>query len=194
MYLFIDTETTGFPQKFGPLIQDGQGRVCQIAMLLTDGAGKSIAEISTLVKPAGWVVGNEASKVHGFTTELCEKYGINFVGMVGLFLSLAEKAETIIAHNISFDRQMMFIEAEYAQKNIPNKLWHCTMEQSAPICNLPPTERMLAAGFDKPKAPKLEEALQHICGKSLGDTAHDALWDVRACKDIFFKLKEGIQP
>ena len=64
----------------------------------------------------------------------------------------------------------------------------CTMEAAAPIVNLPPTERMLAAGFNKPKAPKLEEAIRFFFDESL-DGAHDAMVDVIACRRIYFHLK-----
>lgn len=183
MYLFIDTETTGFPKQCGPLVQDGQARVCQVAMLLTDEAGRSMAEFSSLVKPDGWTVGEEAGKVHGFTNDLCELYGASFPYVIAAFLGLAQKAETIIAHNTGFDRKMMQIECSYKGTDFPATPWHCTMLQTVPICKLP-------GNYGDFKWPRLEEALQIVCGRTLGDTAHDALYDVRACKDIFFKLKE----
>jgi DNA polymerase-3 subunit epsilon len=62
------------------------------------------------------------------------------------------------------------------------------MEAAAPIVNLPPTERMLAAGFNKPKAPKLEECIHHFFGETLAG-AHDALVDVRACARVYFHLQ-----
>jgi DNA polymerase III subunit epsilon len=64
----------------------------------------------------------------------------------------------------------------------------CTMEASAPIVNLPPTERMVAAGFNKPKPPKLEECIKHFFKEDLKG-AHDAMIDVSACRRIYFELK-----
>ena len=64
----------------------------------------------------------------------------------------------------------------------------CTMEAATPIVNLPPTERMVAAGITKPKPPKLEECIRHFFDESL-EGAHDALIDVRACSRVFFHLK-----
>lgn len=177
-FLFIDTETTGFPKK-GNLIQDGQARVCQIAMLLTDETGKHLTEFSALIKPDGWKISEGASQVHGFTDEFCELYGITTNEVIYTYFILAEKASLIIAHNADFDKGMMEIEAEYFQNEVVeegrtkiNTPWHCTMK----------TNTHITGG----KWPKLEEAYKHYTGKSLGDNAHDAMYDVKACRDIFF--------
>jgi DNA polymerase III subunit epsilon len=189
MYLFLDTETTGFPKKYGPNVQDGQARVCQIAMLLTDSVGKSLSEFSCLIRPDGWTVGAEAGAVHGFTNDLCEKYGVSGAAVLSFYMAMAQKAETIIAFNSEFDKKMMEIEADYRSQKYAETKWHCAMLEASPICNLPPTAKMVAAGYTKNKPPNLKEALKIICNMELGDMAHDALWDVRATKDIFFKLR-----
>ena len=104
-YLFIDTETTGF-FKSGSLIQDGQARVCQIAMLLTDSNGKHLAEFSCLVKPDGWTISQGASDIHGFTDELCEQYGMPFKDMLAVYGHFVSRATRIVAHNSEFDKKM----------------------------------------------------------------------------------------
>lgn len=186
--LFIDTETTDFPKKHGNLIQDGQARVCQIAMLLTDDTGKHLAEYSSLIKPDGWTIGKGASDTHGFTDDLCAKYGVSGKGAYVFYTRMVEMADIVVAHNVEFDHKLMEIEAAYCDRTHPLKKWFCTMEASSPICNLPPTQKMLDCGFDKPKNPKLEEALKILCDRELGDTAHDAMYDVKACRDIYFAL------
>ncbi len=188
MYLFIDTETTDLPD--GESVKDGQARVCQVAMLLTDAEGNSIAEFSTLIKPDGWVVGDESGAVHGFTTEKCEKYGLDHRLVYGIFQHFAAQADVIVAHNTRFDRQMMKIENAYNGMGFPENKWVCTMRHSTDICKIPPTEKMIAAGMHNQfKAPSLNQALQTLCNRTMGSEAHDALWDVRACKEIFFALK-----
>ena len=63
----------------------------------------------------------------------------------------------------------------------------CTMSASSAIMKLPPTEKMISAGFNKPKPPKLSDAYEHFFGKNL-EGAHNALVDVRACKEVYFEL------
>lgn len=117
VFLFIDTETTGFPKKGAQVIVPGQARVCQVAMLLTDHAGKPLAEFSSLIKPDGWKIDEGAAKVHGFTNEICEKHGMNFRAVLNLFCFMVSRATTIIAHNADFDKQMMDIELAYGIQN-----------------------------------------------------------------------------
>lgn len=190
MFLFIDYETSGFPKKTGELKQVGQARACQVAMLLTDAAGKSMSEFSCMIKLDADVVINEgAAAVHGFTNELCAKYGVSPAAAYSFFCAMAAKSEVVIAFNSEFDRKMAEIEGAYCDKPFPETPWHCAMLEVSPICNLPPTPKMVAAGFIKNKPPSLKEAYKILCDKDIGDGAHDALWDVRALKDIFFKIK-----
>lgn len=184
-FLFLDTETTGF-SKNGNLIQPGQARVCQIAMLLTDGEGKSLNEFSSLIRPDGWVVGDGAKAVHGFSTEMCERFGINFKAMVSLYQRLASMATGIVAHNSEFDRKMMEIEEEYHTPSYKKVItpWIDTMKPNTDIVKAPHKN-----GGNGYKWPTLEETLVFYTGRSLGNTAHNAMYDVQACRDIFFAMR-----
>lgn len=183
LYLFNDTETTGFA-KSGNMIQLEQARVCQIALLLTDDAGCSLVEFSALIKPDGlWTVGEGAQKVHGFSTEQCQAHGLNHGGVMQLWRSLSEMSSLHIAHNSDFDAKMMKIEEAYynadrkPEKHIATKKdWFCTMKPNTHICN--------------GKWPKLDEALKYFTGRELGSFAHDAMYDVKACRDIFFAMRK----
>ena len=190
IYLFGDTETTGFAKKKLGLIQAGQARVCQQAMMLTDGDGRSLAEISHMIKPDNWAIGAEAGAIHGFTNDHCEKYGISSKSAYVIFAQMASKADYLVAHNAEFDRYMWEIEAAYHGMEFPKTPWLCTKELATPIMAIPPTEKMLQYAFtrDKFKSPNLEEAVQFFCNRSLGDGAHDAMFDVKGCKDVFFAI------
>jgi len=184
-YLFIDTETTGFPKKHS-IICEGQARVCQLAMFLTDENGKVLTQFSSLIKPDNWQVSKYNIDTCGITQENCENFGIHFVQAFGIFLSMAKKASLIVAHNEEFDRGMMNIEGHYSThregKGVvfipPETPWHCTMK----------TNKHIMPGG---KWPRLEEALHHYCGRSLGDKAHNAIYDAEACKDIFFATRKA---
>lgn len=175
-YLFVDTETTGF-RKSGSPIQNGQGRVCQIAMKLTDYNGKTLSEFASLIKPDNWKISEGAQKIHGHTDELCEKYGVHFVQAIGLFIGMAKKATLIIAHHSDFDKGMIEVEGHYhaaQEKREYTPLqtpWHCTMK----------TNTHITGG----KWPKLSEAVRHYCGRE-PTAAHDAMGDVVDCRDVFF--------
>lgn len=173
-FLFIDTETSGF-KKNGNLIQEGQARVCQLAMILTDDRANTLAQMSSLVRPEGWSISKGALNVHGKTEEMCMKHGISQGEMVDIFDSFLSRSTQVVAHNEAFDRGMMEVELAYSGDENPDlKDWFCTMKQNTHICG---------------KWPKLEFTLQHYCGRSLGNDAHDAMADAKACKDIFFAMR-----
>jgi len=173
-FLALDTETTGFIKK-GAAVQDGQARVCQLGMILFDGKGRTIMEVLTLIKPSGWDMGEGAQKVHGITKDECELNGIDQQKAVELYRFMASKASMIVCHNSDFDRGMMEIEEAYHNSGESHKKpWFCTMKTNA----------HLFGG----KWPKLDVALKYFCDNTLGDTAHNALADAGAAKDIFLAM------
>lgn len=176
--LFLDTETTGF-KKPGALIQPDQARVCQIGMILADENGKSLAEFSALFKPDGWIISDGAKAVHGITEEICEKYGMKMKTIFRIYKYFYALSDIAVAHNADFDRGFMDIENAYqCEVDFPNRPWICTIKTNT--------------HFTGGKWPKLSEALKYYCQRDLGSDAHDAMNDVRACKDIYFAMKKGV--
>ncbi|MBF0850471.1 3'-5' exonuclease [Gluconobacter sp. R75690] len=188
--LFFDTETTGFAKPGLPTGHEDQPHCMQLAAILTDDHGQEEACVNVIIRPDGWTVPERAAAVHGITTEKAARYGIREQVAAVLFYDLTCRADLLVAHNIQFDRQIvatMYARAKRSEWKLPEAQF-CTMEAAAPLVNLPPTPRMRAAGIIKPKAPKLEECIQHFYGETL-EGAHDALVDVRACARIYFEMK-----
>lgn len=193
MILFFDTETTGFFQDRLPVDHPDQPYIVQLAAELTGDDGEPIAGFSFIVDPgisSGVVIPARASDVHGITNERAVQFGVSAEFALGAFTHLYQRADIVCAHNIKFDRGVMeaAIARHYSRTMPLRKTLFCTMEAASPVVNLPPTERMLAAGFTKPKPPKLEECIKHFFDEEL-DGAHDALIDVRACRRVYFHLK-----
>lgn len=189
MILFFDTETTGFMQDRLPIDHPNQPYIVQLAAELCDDEGEIIAGFSLIVDN-GVEIPVQASNVHGITTEKAVKFGVNPSFALSAFTHLYQRADRVVAHNIKFDQGVMeaAIARHYSKVMPLRKELYCTMEAATPIINLPPTERMIAAGFNKPKPPKLEECIRHFFGEDL-DGAHDAMIDVRACRRVYFHLK-----
>jgi DNA polymerase-3 subunit epsilon len=190
--LFFDTETTGFFQDRIPVDDPDQPYIVQMAAQLCDDGGLPIAGFSLIIDPGiGTVrIPQKASDVHGITEEKAVQFGVSAEFALGMFTHLYQRADLICAHNIKFDRGVTeaAISRHYKRVMPFRKPLFCTMEAATPIINLPPTERMLAAGFNKPKPPKLEECVKHFFNEDLSD-AHDALADVNACRRVYFHLK-----
>ena len=191
--LFFDTETTGFPVKGSPLDDPRQPRIVQLAMIEATEEGQVIRQHSELFDARiydgeDFVIPEQASAIHGISTEFSVYYGTPQKWAVSQFMGRTRVCKRFVAHNAAYDMKMLKIAAARYGYTIPDLNITCTMEASRDILKIPPTPRMKAAGFTQYKSPKLEEAYRHFTGKTL-ENAHDALVDTRACMEVFFALK-----
>ena len=183
MYLFLDTETTG--------INKASDRVIQIAWLLTNKFGETIQETDYIIKPDGFYIPSRATSIHGISTELAKKNGLNLNKVLAELSDISKKANYVIAHNIQFDLNFLKKEFELERIKYPFNyhLQICTMQSAVSHCRLAKLNGM--PGF---KRPTLQE-LHFKLFKKYFDNAHDALADTEACKRCFFELKRvGLYP
>lgn len=191
MILIFDTETTGFYQDRFPADHPAQPHIVQLAAQLCEDDGDHVAGFSLIINPGSDVkIPDQASKIHGITDAVASRIGVEPEIAVTLFRHLYKRADVVVAHHIKFDKGVMeaAIARQYKMIMPLTKPLFCTMEASTKIVNLPPTERMLAAGFNKPKPPKLEECIKHFFNEDMID-AHDAMVDLVACRRVYFHLK-----
>lgn len=177
-FLFIDTETTGF-KKSGPLIQQGQARVCQVAMILADDIGRTLAEYQSMIIPVDWDTNGKTENYYGLSYVDCALYGVHQRRVMEVYENLSSACDQLVAHNSNFDKGMMEVEEAFLNKREDRnqrcgKPWYCTMENNKHLAN--------------GKWPKLEAALKHYTNRDLIN-AHDAMADTRACRDIFFAMR-----
>lgn len=199
-FLVFDTETTGFFLEQQPPGSPMQPHICQLAAELCVEDGRVVAAMNLLIKPHNWGVPPQAEAVHGISTALCEQYGIPLNTVMGMFGTLVRRAKLAVCFRHVFDHGMIWTELIRAQNAtvladylaLPS---FCAMEASVPVLNLPPTERMIAAGYGgKPKTPNLQEAHKFYFGVGFED-AHDASADVAATRRVFFEMKKrGLVP
>lgn len=192
MILFFDTETTGFYLDRLPPDHVDQPHIVQLAAKLCDDTGNDFLSFNFIVKPTVSIP-SKASDVHGIDDDKASQFGVSPSTAVQIFRDLYTKADLVCAHNVNFDQHIIetAIAREYGKHHPLTKQLFCTMEAATPIVNLPPTERMIACGFNKPKPPKLEECIKHFFGEELNG-AHDAMVDVDACKRVYFHLKSQV--
>lgn len=204
MILFYDTETSGFVDEKMPRDHECQPHLVQLACLLTDDFGREYSTFNVVVDvPPRFEIPAGASNVHGITTSVAHDFGMYPTPVNYMWDRMAQMADKIVCHNTKFDRAVMDIsfrrrppfaaKADNYDMTLDGrhgmKEWVCTMEMASPILKLPPTNRMLAVGMNKPKAPKLEECIKFFFNEELSG-AHDALVDVRACARIYFHMKQ----
>ena len=189
--IFFDVETTGLLDFKADLMEPHQPRICQLAAILTEDDGTELEEMNAIIKPDGWVVPEETAAIHGLTTERCEADGIPMPEALARFNEMKAKCTARAAYNITYDKRMLAREANLY--GIPHDseglASHCVMQLARPVCNIAPTDKMMRAGRKENKPPKLIEAYRHFFGRDF-EGAHNAMADVRACKDVFFQIQK----
>jgi len=187
MFLFFDTETTGLPVNWNAPVDDLKNwpRLVQIAWISYDNSGKKIREKESIVRPEGFIIPEESSKVHGITTEIALERGKKLDDIMQDFSSEINGSDFLVAHNMNFDEKI--VGAEFIRSGISSKLFEieriCTMVSSIDFCRIPSNNKN---GY---KWPRLSELHIKLFGKDFED-AHDAFVDTQACARCFFELKK----
>ncbi len=187
MYLFFDTETTGLPVNWRAPISDSDNwpRLVQLAWAWYDQEGNQWDFYDYIIKPAGFIIPEESTKIHGISQALAEKKGKALNEVIDFFTKQVKQAELIVAHNIDFDQKIVGAELFRLKKEdiflSAKKI--CTMKISADICRLPGNQGAY-------KWPNLNELHYHLFQEKLIG-AHNALIDVFACARCFFALKKS---
>jgi DNA polymerase III epsilon subunit-like protein len=182
--LFLDTETTGFPKDYKAPVSDVKNwpRLVQIAWLLTDVSGNEVKCAEHIIRPNGFTIPTDASRVHGITTEIAMKAGADLKLVLDAIAKDLSSATVLIAHNIRYDENIL--GAEFLRMGYPNhietKPRKCTMQSSTNFCRI--------SGPYGYKWPKLEELYGKLFREDFDD-AHDALADVKACAKCYFELR-----
>jgi DNA polymerase III epsilon subunit-like protein len=185
-YLFFDTETTGLPKNWNASVNDfgNWPRLVQLAWVFYID-GNLIESKDYIIKPEGFKIPEDSSKIHGITHEIAEKQGALLKIVLNDFASNITKADYLVAHNMSFDQMIM--GAEFLRNGLPNhfdvKKTICTKEASTNFCAIPSNN-----SFKKFKWPKLSELHIKLFGHDFDDS-HNALVDVTATAKCFFEMK-----
>jgi DNA polymerase III epsilon subunit-like protein len=186
VYLFFDTETTGIPRNHNAPASDIENwpRLVQIAWALTDGSGNELRSQTFIIRPDGFDIPADATRIHGITTETARRVGIEIKHALTAFADDISTTKVLIAHNVQFDGGIVgseFYRAGRKDDPLTGKSLCCTMRSSTNFCRLPGGPR----GY---KWPTLEQLYRILFSASFG-SAHNAVADVRACAKCFFELK-----
>lgn len=183
--LFFDVETTGIPKNWKAPVTDIENwpRIVQIAWSIYDTKGQEFETKSFIIKPEGFAIPKESSKIHGITTERALNEGVQLQQILSELSERIRNSDMLIAHNISFDSKVL--GAEFLRNGIENwiakKRLICTMESTTNILQIP--------GSYGYKWPKLQE-LYFFLFKNNFSEAHNAKADIIATAECFWELKE----
>lgn len=184
LYLFFDTETTGTPFNYKAPSSDTRNwpRLVQLGWILMTEKGKKVSEKNYIVKPNGFTIPAEATKIHNITTKMALEQGRELSFVIDEFLKDFNKAKYVVGHNIDFDKKIIGAELiRLSKPDIMNsKQAFCTMKSSTDFCKIP--------GYYGYKFPKLQELYHKLFGRDYED-AHDAASDIEATQQCFWELR-----
>lgn len=186
--LFFDTETTGFFQPRLPLDHSDQPNLVQIAWIL-DEDGYVINEQGFVIHPYGFTIPDAAANVHGITTQIAIERGVELSHAMDLFEQDAASCNGFVAHNAEFDLNILRVLAakqkmDRLQELVKSRDAYCTMKTATNICKIPSPRSSRSY-----KWPTLMEAYQLLVDSAGFVGAHDALVDVKACREVYYALQ-----
>ena len=182
MKLIVDTETTGLP----PRHQNRSGcidpyyflewdncRIVQIAWVVMDVEGNIIKEVEYVIKPAFFIIPEESTAIHGISQEYANVHGAEIKQVLVEFIKDIHNCDTLIAHNIDFDYNVILAELfryEMDPCNMKTIHRYCTMRKGS---------------MPHEKWQRLEELYKKYFGSTPPLIQHRALNDVIMCRDIY---------
>ena len=177
--LFLDTETTGIPDRTAKWDTDfaDYPHVVQIAWL----HGCKVE--NHIIRPDGWEIPDDAKAVHGITTEYAMEHGEPFAAVVDMLIQDCHEAGLICGHNIHFDTGIIKanILRELGREYYDANDVESALFKGKRIDTMRSTMKWVDARFasGRLKFPNLGE-LYDRCFPGETFEAHDALEDCKA--------------
>lgn len=177
--LFFDTESTGVPDRGARWDADFADfpHIVQLAWMIR---GKTESHI---IRPDGWEIPEEATAIHGITTEYALEHGEEFAAVVDMFINDCHEAGLICGHNIYFDTSLIKanILRELGREYYDGNDVEFALDKCKRIDTMRPAMKWVDARManGRLKLPRLEELFAR-CFPGESFPAHDALEDVKA--------------
>ncbi len=189
MILFIDLETTGLPRSRNVSWRDvgNWPRIVTISWALHHNGGERFVQRDHVVRPDGYVIPPESTRIHGISTEHARRVGVPVDNVLNRLIDdlRRHRPTLLVAHNMDFDRNILLAEIvrSGAPLDIERLPVHCTMITSTNICRIP-------GRHGDYKWPTLLELHRELFGKEFMGQ-HDASADVQACARCYFEIRSA---
>lgn len=196
--ILLDTETTGLPRnkKVGALESNRNWpdlvSICWFVYEDTELQRKEYH----VIRPEGWRIGADSANIHGISHETAMRDGEPLQDVLALFRTDATDAYLIAAHNLHFDKNVLFHAYKWRLGQDPSTFWRpdmdfCSAEESRDELKLPFPERQWPSqpqgqkqeGY---KTPRLDELYVATFQKPPPANAHNAERDVEVLADIMW--------
>lgn len=190
MYFVYDTETSGLPARGGPhrgyhhpkdIAKYDTARIVSIAWIVLDKDLNEISKGDRLISPKDFVIGADATKIHGITQKHASENGADILDVLAELVDIIAPCRVLVAHNVWFDVNVLRSECfRYKQIELA-----ALLDRSIKYCTM--THGKLILGL--PRNPTLNVLYTTIFGEGV-ENAHDARYDTYHCCKCFIDLKK----
>lgn len=180
----FDTETTGLPPFKSITNSDEWPRMVQFACKIYD-KGELIREFDTYIKPDGFDIPEESTRIHKITNEIAQT-GITIKEWCHELSILLDTVYVVVAHNMMFDNNIIQSELYRANETELLQKWkHVSKE-----CTM-----MMGKKYIEDNKIKSRLKLTDLCNVlhiSLPseNELHNARVDTDLCSELYLRLKE----
>ena len=187
--IIFDTETTGLPSndKIPALNHKANWPdLVSICWSIFDNHTHIRTE-NHIIRPELFEIPAESTRIHGITQRQAEQEGKPMATILGMFADDIKDAKVLCAHNLHFDKNVIFHAFKWRLNKDPMRFWpthaeFCSMKESKDELKLP---AKYPKANDLYKPPKLSELYYAQFGVPM-ENAHTAAGDVEALQRIFF--------
>ena len=198
--LVFDTETSGLPPKSGISILESSKwpYILQIAWILYDTEKNLIQDkFESLIKIDPNIIIDEKSiEVHKINQDKLQNQGKDILEILNKFNNILGWCDIIVGHNLSFDKNILLVEAQRNgivinfMRDGAQISQYCTMLNSINLCKLsfPNSNNNYKNSY---KYPKLNELVYYLFREE-NINFHDALIDVIYTLRCYYKLQKKL--
>jgi DNA polymerase-3 subunit alpha len=184
-FVIFDTETTGLPKfskKDAVLEKSNWPDIVSLSYVVYDisNGKKLIKKMDRIVKPQGWVIPEESVQFHHLTQEDAMENGENLYDVLANFIDDIQGARLIIAHNLRFDKNVVFNAMKWRLDINPRYMW----PDNAEFCSFEQYKREV--GHTKKKL-NLNAMYEDTFKKPAPLNAHNSMRDVEVLDEIFWE-------
>lgn len=181
-FLFIDTETSGIPERWDRPLDDSINWPCaiQVAWIVFDLNGKEVKRAAKYIYEKDIVIKPDSLKVHGISTDFIQRKGLKRKEVLRkLAHDIKKYNPLIVGHFLELDLRVLSADYFRAQLKNPfiSQSFFCTMLKSRTYVLNPSVDHL-----------RLSQLYKHLFKKKPAEI-HDAERDAEWTAACFFELK-----
>tara|TARA_Y100000816_G_scaffold108760_1_gene75895 strand:- start:1302 stop:1964 length:663 start_codon:yes stop_codon:yes gene_type:complete len=200
--LVFDTETTGLPEKNASIYDHTKWPyIVQLSYILYDLSKNHMVIKDNYIKLSPSIIIDPSSlEIHGINHDFLDTNGVHIITALKEFNEYLDSCDLVIAHNISFDKRLIFVEClrnkvkqnftKFVGKDKICKPEYCTMKNTTLFCNI---IKLNKSNKSYVKSPSLMELYTTLFPYSpIPKELHNSLIDILCTLRCYLKYAHDI--